>query len=344
MKTTLLKKNEIFIIVKKMLSLIGIMLLSLGFMSAVNSTNIRVNTSSFKVLIDITFVYHDEEGVVKDGETVFIAGDFNGWNSSANQLTNNNDGTYSVIISISPSNIQYKYVVNDGSDQWDFLNGSVNRAYTVSNTATKDDYRSIDIGWANLNNPITLNTSENTATDNITGQVYINNVTNPEGEGRGIKAQVGYGTDETPANWTNWENMTYDSQSGNNDVFVGTLTPTTQGSYKYTTRYNGNWGANNPNSLWAYADDRGVLTVSTATSINDTEQEHATIYSHGSIIYINLVSAQASTICVFDLSGRKVKEFQSSVKTVQINDLNEGTYIVRVNSDKGTAVQKVFVK
>ena len=74
------------------------------------------------------------------------------------------------------------------------------------------------------------------------------------------------------------------------------------------------------------------------------ENNLAQIYSNASVIYINLAYAEESTISVFDLSGRKVKELQTSAQSTQITDLQEGTYIVRVNSAKGVKTEKVFVK
>jgi len=79
------------------------------------------------------------------------------------------------------------------------------------------------------------------------------------------------------------------------------------------------------------------------TGVENVDVQIAQIYANKDVIYVNLAQAQNTTISVFDLSGRKVKEVNTSATSVQINDLQNGTYLVRVNSDKGNAVQKVFI-
>jgi len=79
------------------------------------------------------------------------------------------------------------------------------------------------------------------------------------------------------------------------------------------------------------------------TGFESVETSIAQIYANKDAIYVNLAQAQNTTISVFDLSGRKVKELTSSATSVQINNLQNGTYLVRVNSDKGNAAQKVFI-
>ena len=209
---------------------------------------------------DVTFVYHDLEDVVQSGEAVYLAGDFNGWSTTATPMTSNDD--HSVFTATVPGlnvgqTYQYKYYVNSsalsGDSRWDMLNTS-NRALTVtSGLATVDDYRNVVVGWAILQWPPTLQTDINTPTDLVYGQVYIQNVTNPSGEGRGIRAEVGYGNSPNPADWT-WLPMVYNVDNGNNDEFMGTMTPTVGGVFSYAVRFDGNWGPGNPNAGWTYGD------------------------------------------------------------------------------------------
>ncbi|MCA9936989.1 MAG: Ig-like domain-containing protein, partial [Anaerolineales bacterium] len=207
---------------------------------------------------DITFVYHDLEDVVLPGEAVYLAGDFNGWNPTALLLTADaaNDVFTATVPALSAGTHEYKYIVDSGGSQWDWLNTN-NHSYTVGGTATVNDYRNVTVGWANLNGPSTTTTDMDTATENIYGQLYINNVTNPSGEGRGLKAEVGFGTETDPGNWE-WFPMSFNTQLGNNDEFTGVMTPTIPGVYSYTTRYDGNWGVGNPNATWTYGDLNGI--------------------------------------------------------------------------------------
>jgi hypothetical protein len=52
--------------------------------------------------------------------------------------------------------------------------------------------------------------------------------------------------------------MSFFGQSGNNDEFAGVFTPTLPGVFSYTVRFDGNWGAGNPNAGWTYGDLTGV--------------------------------------------------------------------------------------
>lgn len=229
---------------------------------------------------DITFIYHDLEDVVQPGESVYLAGDFTDWMTSSVQL--NADAAFAVFSATIPGlaadTYGYKYVVSDtvpsGPPQFDWLN-TVNRSVTVSGDASVHDYRNVTVGWANLRWPTSASTTMGVATENIYGKLYIQGVTNtPTTEGRGLKAQVGYGSTPTPGSWA-WFPMSFQGDDGpNNDEFVGVITPTLPGVFAYATRYDGNWGVGNPNAAWTYAslngipfdiDETGVLTVGFAS-------------------------------------------------------------------------------
>lgn len=221
---------------------------------------------------DVTFVYHDLEDVVQSGEAVYLAGDFNGWNATSTPLTA--DGAFAVfsvtVPGLAAGDYGYKYIVYtdtvpSGPPQWDWLNTN-NRSLTVSGNATTDNYRHVLVGWANLQWPLTTTIDMGVATENIYGQLFINNVTDPAGQGRGLKAEVGYGTEATPANW-DWFPMSFNTQTGNNDEFVGVITPTVPGVFSYTTRYDGNWGTGNPHAAWTYASLNGIPYDPTETGV-----------------------------------------------------------------------------
>jgi uncharacterized repeat protein (TIGR01451 family) len=212
---------------------------------------------------DITFIYYDLEGVVQSGESVYLAGDFTDWLTNSVQL--NADAAFAVfsttISGIAADTYEYKYVVYtdtlaSGPPQWEWLN-TFNHSLTVSGDATVADYRNVVIGYAALQWPPTLETAMYTSTADIYGQLYINNITNPAGEGRGLQAEVGYGSQLDPADW-DWFPMSFANQVGNNDEFVGVITPTLYGVFSYTVRFDGNAGPGNPNADWTYADLSGV--------------------------------------------------------------------------------------
>ncbi|MBK8984725.1 MAG: ExeM/NucH family extracellular endonuclease [Chloroflexi bacterium] len=212
---------------------------------------------------DITFVYYDLEDVVQPGEGVFLAGDFNGWNLTSTLMTADAaNNVFTVTLTAVPAGTyEYLYLVYTdtvptGAPSYNLLSTN-NRSYTVAGTATVNDYRNVVIGWANLQWPPTLETDMGVATDNVYGRVFVNTVTNPPGEGRGLKAQVGFGGSANPAAWT-WFPMVYNVDDFDNDEFVGVMTPTLSGVYSYTTRFDGNWGSGNPNAAWTYGDLNGI--------------------------------------------------------------------------------------
>ncbi len=223
---------------------------------------------------DITFVYYDLEDVVQPGEAVYLTGDFNSWSTTALSMTADagNEVFTATVPALAAGDYDYKYIVYTdtvpaGPPQEGWLNTN-NRSYTVAGTATVDDYRHVAVDEATLA-PATLETDIGVATANAYGQVSVASVTDSDGEGRGLRAELGYGTALDPAAW-NWSAMSFNTQSGSNDEFSGVMTPTLPGVYSYTARFDGNWGLGNPNAAWTYGDlnglpfdlsETGVMTV-----------------------------------------------------------------------------------
>ncbi len=209
---------------------------------------------------DITFVYYDLEDVVQPGESIYLAGSFNGWNPNIPLTANAASSVFSVTVpGLAANTYFYKYVVSDtvpAGPQWDWLNTN-DRTLAVSGNATVNDYRNVQVVWANLQWPPTATTNMGQPTPPIYGQLYIPNITDLPGEGRGLRAQVGYGTGANPASWA-WFPMSFNTQVGNNDEFMGVITPTLPGSFAYATRYDANWGSGNPNAGWTYASLNGI--------------------------------------------------------------------------------------
>lgn len=214
-------------------------------------------------LANVTFVYHDLEDVVQTGDSVYLAGSFNGWNTTALALNADSGNTlFSTTVQLAVGTpISYKYIVYTGTvgtnTQYDWLNTN-NREYTPTGTLTKDDYRHVVVDWAKLQWPSTLQVNLGDRTDTIYGRLLVNGVTSLVGEGRGLKAEAGYGNTATPADWT-WFPMVYNTDDNNNDEFMGVMTPTAGGVYSYAVRFDGNWGTGNPNAGWTYGDLDGVV-------------------------------------------------------------------------------------
>jgi len=238
----------------------GARLIVTGFSTQFNGTmEIKPRfPADTKPLYDVTFIYNDLEDVVHVGEDVQLRGDFNSW--AGITMTHNAGYTvFSATVTLPTTGTQnYKYYASAVSEPlaYDLLNTADRSVNVNQGVMVLQDYRNTPIGWGNLNGPASasINLGGNVA---VSGQVYVRSVTDGAGAGRGVKAEMGYGTDANPANWT-WSPMTYSTQTGNNDVYAGALTPTAGGVYSYALRYDANFGAGNPNSGWTYADLNGV--------------------------------------------------------------------------------------
>lgn len=130
----------------------------------------------------------------------------------------------------------------------------------------------LTINWANLQWPPSINhtISVTDRTDDVYGQVYIENVTSQPGPTDGLRAQLGFGPDgsnpDGNADWV-WVEAAFHKDDGNNDEFVASMLPEAVGTYDYAYRYS----TSNGND-WIYADldgitdgydpaDAGALTV-----------------------------------------------------------------------------------
>src|SRR5215216_846203 len=116
----------------------------------------------------------------------------------------------------------------------------------------------LTINWANLQWPPTLThtISVTDRTDNVYGQVFIENVTNQPGPTESLRAQLGFGPDgsnpDGNPDWT-WVEAAFNADVGNNDEFVASLLPEAVGEYDYAYRYSTSDGHD-----WVYADLDGI--------------------------------------------------------------------------------------
>ncbi|MBN1954695.1 MAG: PKD domain-containing protein [Anaerolineae bacterium] len=213
----------------------------------------------------LTLVYHDAEDVVHSSEAVYVAGDFNGWDPLATPLTPNGDySAFDVIVTVDVTGTyEYKYVVYtdtvpSGPENWNWLQTNNHAIDVTGSNDEAHDYRFVEPGYVVLQWPHATTTTVDMPTESIYGQIWADDLTIRSGEPRAVLAQVGYGSDPDPDNWTTWETMAWDSQQGNNDQFAGVMTPTATGVYSYVVGFNANWGAGNPNDMWVYGDTDGV--------------------------------------------------------------------------------------
>lgn len=207
----------------------------------------------------VTLIYHDLEQVVPDGVTMHIAGNFNGWSTTATlMLGDGSDDIYSATFALDnvPYSLEYKYVAGDNwnDGRGDILNTD-NRQATITAPTTLHDYRKVRAGYAKLNGPSPITIELGDPTPVITGEAWFSNL--PFGPNQVLVAELGYGTGADLNTWT-WAGVTFSGRVGNNDLFAGSLTPTTAGVYSFAIRFDGNWATGNPNSTWYPGDLDGV--------------------------------------------------------------------------------------
>ncbi len=125
-----------------------------------------------------------------------------------------------------------------------------------------DETDPLEIGWCNLQYPSETTTSVDTETEPIFGRVYVEDCTGAETECESIIGQVGFGPDDVDPTESSgeyeWSDADYNpgypgEGESNNDEHMGTLTPSTEGSFGYAFRFSGDDGES-----WTYCDLSGT--------------------------------------------------------------------------------------
>ncbi|MEJ8820311.1 immunoglobulin domain-containing protein, partial [Lacibacter sp. H407] len=161
------------------------------------------------------------------------------------------------------------------------------------------------------------------------GRVYESGVTEANGAGTGIIAQIGYNnTNSDPSTWpeANWSNATYNTQVGNDDEyqasFGSSLTP---GTYYYTFRYSlngcqwqyGGYSAGGGN-FWGGANVSGVLTVNANHTLSYNSGSTSQSICEGLPIepIIYTIGGGAANVNVSGLPNGVVKSISGNTVTI----------------------------
>lgn len=180
---------------------------------------------------------------------------------------------------------------SSGTGSWSYVSGvtgSFSNAASPTSTFTANGYGTSVVRWTISNSPCAASSADVTltftppigfgniqspssgsicvgGTFNVFGQVWINGITNPAGATTGLVAELGYNTSNSdPSTWINWQAATFNTQSGNNDEFISTLTGLTAGTYYYAYRYSYNGCTSyfgGLNGQWSSTSDNGILNV-----------------------------------------------------------------------------------
>lgn len=85
--------------------------------------------------------------------------------------------------------------------------------------------------------------------------------------------------------------------------------------------------------------------VQCSLSTQSFTQNKISIYPNpvSDILYFKTADTAIEKVMVFDLSGRKILE-QNQINTISILDLQKGSYILKIFSDRGVQTEKILVK
>ncbi|MBN2723797.1 MAG: IPT/TIG domain-containing protein [Deltaproteobacteria bacterium] len=162
----------------------------------------------------------------------------------------------------------YRFNVNDGPWRYCDANGS-DDGYSPdqAGTATIEGESTATVDWCNLQYPASTAALAGNDTANFYGRVYVNGVTQGNGQGQGISGMIGYGPEgsdpETSTEWT-WVDAVYNvsvdgSDDGDlsNDEYMASLNVTTSGIYSVAYKFSADGGTS-----WTYCDldgsDNGI--------------------------------------------------------------------------------------
>ncbi len=97
---------------KKLLLLLGVFAVSVGFVSADNKTPAAGAPTVDAATVDVTFTYKPTRREAQTLTEVNVAGEFNGWDAFATEMKKGEDGTWSVTVPIKKGKGQWKFLLN----------------------------------------------------------------------------------------------------------------------------------------------------------------------------------------------------------------------------------------
>ena len=215
--------------------------------SKANSCNTLVTTSTMTAFTTVTTLVSAEQYFAVSGTSLLGTVTVTPPTGYSVSLTAGGPYTSSVTITpeVNTGNLALTavyIVLNSGAN---LSAGTYNGNVTVESTGATTQNVAVTgtvnpcsgIGWGNLQSPASGNICPS-GTYTAYGRVYKAGVTEPAGAPAGITAELGYSTTNSdPSTWTNWQPATFNTQYGNDDEFMSTLSGLLPGTYYYAFRY-----------------------------------------------------------------------------------------------------------
>ncbi|MDY0001424.1 MAG: IPT/TIG domain-containing protein [Polyangia bacterium] len=225
----------------------------------------------------------------------FVAGAYQG-------DVGNNDEYRASMTAPAPGTFDYAWRFRLGAGPWLYCdaNGSSD-GYSSSHagvmTVTGQPTQSVN--WCNLQHPPSATVEQGAETELLFGRVYVEGITEGNGQGTGLLAEVGYGeVGSDPSSHGSWQwtaaayNLSVDGLIPGglaNDEYMARLTVSTPGLYDFAYRFSADAGA-----TWLYCDLDGATSAAeysaaqagelTVTSTTTTITLTAVTHPRGSIL------------------------------------------------------------
>lgn len=184
------------------------------------------------------------------------------------------------------------------------------------------------IGWCSLPGATTLNVASNGVSDPVYGTAWIDGLTNQTGPAAGLIAELGWGPSGVDPSvnsgaW-HWTPAAYDSDAGDDDVFVASIAAPMPGEYDYTFRFRFNadtWiYADGDGSVNGYAPNQaGTLVVGSASGVPAAVPVALRLYPSQpnpfnpmTTIRFDLPVAGLVRLAIYDVAGRRVRMLAES--------------------------------
>lgn len=90
----------------------------------------------------------------------------------------------------------------------------------------------------------------------------------------------------------------------------------------------------NQGSIVYLCDDAVLEIKGEVLSVENPEKETFKVYSNPAVSEINIKGIEVSSLELYDMTGRKLKDFRTfgSLHRIMIDDLKSGIYILRINN------------
>lgn len=221
------------------------------------------------------------------------------------------------------------------------------------------------VTWCNTQWPPSLTAPVNTPSSTVYGQVWIEGDTNAPGAAGDLTVDLGWGPlgsdPATSAAW-HWNTAAYNTDVGNNDEYMGTLTANWAGMYEYAFRYRRGAGP------WAYGDldgtdngysplTAGILTVTGTTDAEGARPTRLDLAlangnpSRGEAALVLALPTEARVrVALYDLAGRRVATLAEGVRAAGWHPLAfrpagnaAGVYFARLEASGRTITRRLVI-